>query len=152
MASTGSIVRNSVTIQHNPENLARNSELPQNKIIKEGEKKRGRPKRLKARNFLERLKKFEEDTLRFMDNEIVPFTNNQGERDLRMTKVHQKISGCFRSSEGAKFFCRIRSYISTCGKKGLSANDALTLLFLGKDPDFMTADVNSSAYQQDCAE
>ena len=118
----------------------------------EGEKKRGRLKRSKARNLLERLKKFEEDTLRFMDNEIVPFTNNQGERDLRMTKVHQKISGCFRSSEGAKFFCRIRSYISTCGKKGLSANDALTLLFLGKDPDFMTANVNSSANQQDCAE
>ena len=121
-------------------------------IRPEGKKKRGRLKRSKARNLLERLKKFEKDTLRFMDNEIVPFTNNQGERDLRMTKVHQKISGCFRSSEGAKFFCRIRSYISTCGKKGLSANDALTLLFLGKCPDFMTADMNSSDNHQDCAE
>lgn len=106
----------------------------------EGEKKRGRLKRSKARNLLERLKDFESDVLRFMDNEIVPFTNNQGERDLRMTKVHQKIAGCFRSPEGSKFFCRIRSYISTCKKHGVSANEALTLLFLGKDPDFMTGD------------
>lgn len=121
-------------------------------IRPEGEKKRGRLKRSKARNLLERLKNFEKDTLRFMDNEIVPFTNNQGERDLRMTKVHQKISGCFRSLEGAKFFCRIRSYISTCGKKGLTANDALTLLFLGKYPDFMTADMNSSDNHKNCAE
>ncbi len=131
------------------------------KIIKEGEmecsapirpegiKKRGRLKRSKARNLLERLKNFEEDTLRFMDNELVPFTNNQGERDLRMTKVHQKIAGCFRSSEGAKFFCRIRSYISTCKKQGVSANEALTLLFLGKYPDFITADVNGSISHQD---
>ena len=99
-------------------------------IRPEGEKKRGRLKRSKARNLLERLKNFEEDVLRFMDNEIVPFTNNQGERDLRMTKVHQKIAGCFRSSEGSKFFCRIRSYISTCKKNGVSANEALTLLLL----------------------
>jgi len=110
-------------------------------IRPEGEKKRGRLKRSKARNLLERLIKFEEDVLRFMDNEIVPFSNNQGERDLRMVKVHQKIAGCFRSSDGSRFFCRIRSYISTCSKHGVSANEALTLLFLGKNPDFMTADL-----------
>lgn len=118
-------------------------------IRPEGKKKRGRLKRSKARNLLERLKNFEEDALRFMDNEHVPFTNNQGERDLRMTKVHQKISGCFRSYEGSKFFCRIRSYISTCSKQGVSANEALTLLFLGKYPDFMTVDVNSSTSHTD---
>jgi transposase len=89
---------------------------------------------------LERLKEFEADVLRFMDKECVPFTNNQGERDLRMVKVHQKIAGCFRSSEGSKIFCRIRRYISTCKKQGVTANEALTLLFLGTYPDFMTAD------------
>lgn len=126
--------------------------LQYRKIIEEGEiecpapsrppgkKKRGRLKRSKARNLLERLKKYESDVLRFMDNEIVPFSNNQGERDLRMTKVHQKIAGCFRSFEGSLFFCRIRSYLSTCMKQGVSPNDALTLLFLGKYPDFVSAD------------
>ncbi|MDA3833990.1 MAG: IS66 family transposase [Spirochaetales bacterium] len=121
-------------------------------IRAEGDKKRGRLKRSKARNLLERLKDFEEDVLRFMDNELVPFTNNQGERDLRMTKVHQKIAGCFRSSEGSKFFSRIRSYISTCSKQGVSANEALSLLFLGKDPDFMTVDADNSSNYLDCAE
>jgi hypothetical protein len=100
---------------------------------------RGRPKRSKARNLLERLEKFEHDTLRFMTDPIVPFTNNQGENDLRMTKVQQKISGCFRSMAGAKAFCRIRSYLSTCRKNAVSATDALTLLFQGKLPDFVTA-------------
>jgi len=85
---------------------------------------------------LERLIEFEEDVLRFMDNEAVPFTNNQGERDIRMTKVHQKISGCFRSMEGAEIFCRIRGYISTCRKQGVSSSVALDLLFNGKWPDF----------------
>jgi transposase len=67
----------------------------------------------------------------------VPFTNNQGENDLRMTKVQQKIPGCFRSMDGAKTFCRIRSYLSTCRKQGLTASKALSYLFDGKDTDFM---------------
>jgi transposase len=99
--------------------------------------KRGRLKRSKARNLLERLRDFEQDVLRFMEVESVPFTNNQGENDLRMTKVQQKISGCFRSMEGAKIFCQVRSYLSTCRKQGMTATQALTLLFQGKDPDFM---------------
>lgn len=74
---------------------------------------RGRLKRSQSRNLLEQLQNYAADVLRFMDNEIVPFTNNQAENDLRMTKVQQKISGCFRSRAGAKMFCRIRSSLST---------------------------------------
>jgi len=99
--------------------------------------KRGRVKRSKARNLLERLINFEPDVLRFMTEKQVPFTNNQGENDLRMSKVQQKISGCFRSMQGAKIFCRIRSYLSTCRKQGLTASDALSCLFEGRDPEFM---------------
>jgi transposase len=98
---------------------------------------RGRVKRSRARNLLERLQLFELDVLRFMINPIVPFTNNQGENDIRMTKVHQKISGCFRSPEGADIFCRVRSYLSTCRKNDVSATQALTLLFDGVLPDFI---------------
>lgn len=99
--------------------------------------KRGRVKRSKARNLLERLINFEEDVLRFMIDADVPFTNNQGERDIRMTKVQQKISGCFRSMEGAETFCRVRSYLSTCRKHGVSSSLAMELLFEGKLPDFI---------------
>jgi len=105
--------------------------------------KRGRLKRSKARNLLERLRDFEQDVLRFMEVERVPFTNNQGENDLRMAKVQQKISGCFRSMEGAKIFCRVRSYLSTCRKQGMTATQALTLLFQGKNPGFMKSDQTS---------
>jgi len=99
--------------------------------------KRGRVKRSKSRNLLERLRDYENDVLRFLDVQNVPFTNNQGENDIRMTKVQQKISGCFRSFEGASTFCRCRSYISTCRKQGLSASAALRMLFDGENPDFM---------------
>lgn len=102
---------------------------------KEGQ--RGRLKRSKSRNLLERLINFEQQTLRFMTDTKVPFTNNQGENDIRMTKVHQKISGCFRSQEGADSFCRVRSYLSTCRKNNISASEALTLLFDGRLPDFI---------------
>ena len=99
--------------------------------------KRGRIKKTKSRNLLERLRDYENDTLRFMDVAYVPFTNNLGENDIRMTKVQQKISGCFRSIEGAQVFCRVRSYLSTCRKQGVSASQALSLLFAGKLPDFL---------------
>jgi transposase len=100
-------------------------------------KKRGRVKRTKSRNLLERLRDHEDDVLRFMDVIYVPFTNNQGERDIRMTKVQQKISGCFRSMEGAETFCRIRSYLLTCQKNSIGAAEALEILFNGKLPDFI---------------
>jgi transposase len=99
--------------------------------------KRGRIKKSKSRNLLERLRNFENDVLRFMENEHVAFTNNLGENDIRMTKVQQKISGCFRSIEGAKIFCRIRSYLSTCRKQGIKSSYALDLLFNGKLPEFV---------------
>jgi len=100
------------------------------------EVKRGRIKRSKARNLLERLIDFEEDVLRFMTNVCVPFTNNAAENSIRMTKVQQKISGCFRSTDGAKIFCRVRGYLATCRKQGVSATLAMTLVFEGKLPEF----------------
>jgi len=99
--------------------------------------KKGRIKKSKSRNLLERLRDYEQDTLRFMDDERVPFSNNQSENDIRMTKVQQKISGCFRSMDGAQIFCRIRGYLSTCRKQGVSPTSALDLLFKGKMPDFL---------------
>jgi transposase len=86
----------------------------------------------KSRNLLERLRDFETETLRFMTDPLVPFTNNQCENDLRMTKVQQKISGCFRSFEGAQIFCRVRSYLSTCRKHDIQPTEALQLLFEGR--------------------
>jgi transposase len=101
------------------------------------DKKRGRIKKSKSRNLLERLRDYEDDVLRFMENKHVPFTNNLGENDIRMTKVQQKISGCFRSMEGAQLCCRIRSYLSTCRKHGVKPSHALNLLFEGKRPEFL---------------
>ncbi len=105
--------------------------------VKPEKRRRGRVKKSKSRNLLERLINYEQDTLRFMDNKNVPFTNNRGECDIRMTKVQQKISGCFRSINGARIFCRVRSYLSTCRKQGVTSSHALSLLFDGKLPDFL---------------
>jgi transposase len=80
------------------------------------------------------LRHYETDVLRFMEDEAASCTNNQGENDIRMTKVHQKISGCFRSMQGAQTFCSVRSYISSCRKQGVSAADALAGLFAGDLP------------------
>jgi transposase len=93
--------------------------------------KRGRPKRGKAGSLVDRLRTHKAETLAFLDDFAVPFDNNQAERDIRMTKVRQKISGGFRTTTGADRFCRIRGYISTLRKQGISIFAALARTFSG---------------------
>ena len=99
---------------------------------------RGRPKKTKPRNLAERLQLRQDAVLAFVVDFKVPFDNNLAERDIRMLKLQQKISGCFRSTQGAQTFCDIRSYISTIRKQNLSVWLALSSLFSGPilEPDF----------------
>jgi transposase len=93
--------------------------------------KRGRVKQSKPRNLLERLHDHRDEILAFLFDPTVPFTNNLAERDLRMVKVKQKISGTFRSHLGALYYCRIRGYISTMKKQSVNILDALSSVFAG---------------------
>lgn len=93
---------------------------------------RGRVAQTAARNLVARLERYQNQVLRFMTDFSVPFDNNAAERDLRMLKLQQKTSGCFRSHEGAREFCRIRSLISTARKQGQSVLPTIEHLFTGQ--------------------
>jgi transposase len=92
----------------------------------------GRAAQSQAANLLDRLEEFDWSILAFLGDGRVPFTNNPAEQDIRMIKVRQKISGCFRTLRGAQIFCRIRSYLSTCRKQGHNLWEALQRAVVGK--------------------
>jgi transposase len=93
--------------------------------------RRGRARRSPAANLLDRLDRHQVEVLRFLDDLRVPFDNNQAERDLRMVKLQQKISGCWRTLPGAQAFLTLRSYISTARKHGMNPLAVLRQLFQG---------------------
>lgn len=94
--------------------------------------KNGRIKRTPAQRLALRLAEKADDYLRFMTDPSIPFDNNQAERDLRMMKVQQKVSGCFRTETGAATFCTLRSYTSSIRKQGGDVLEALTSVFQGQ--------------------
>jgi transposase len=96
--------------------------------------KRGRPKQSKATNLIGRLRDYSDDVWRFMTQADVPFTNNLAEQTVRMPKVKQKVSGCFRTLKGAQTYCLIRSYCATMQKQGANIFEALVATFKGAPP------------------
>jgi transposase len=96
--------------------------------------KRGRIKQSKALNLIDRLRLYSDDVWRFATNPLVPFTNNSAEQAIRMPKVKQKISGCFRTQMGADIFCTIRSYLATMYKQGANLFHCLVKVFQGSVP------------------
>ena len=96
--------------------------------------KRGRPKQSKATNLIGRLRDYSDDVWRFMTQADVPFTNNLAEQTVRMPKVKQKVSGCFRTPQGAQNYCVIRSYCATMHKQGVNIFESLVAAFKGVPP------------------
>jgi transposase len=97
-------------------------------------KRRGRVKQSLTFNLINRMREHADAVLRFVTDLRVPFTNNLAERAIRMPKVKQKISGCFRTFEGAQNFCTIRSYLDTMHKQGHNMFEVLCQTFIGRPP------------------
>lgn len=92
---------------------------------------KGKPKKTKGRNLMERLEKYRSHVLAFAEHKHVPFTNNQAEQDIRPAKIKIKISGCFRTTKGAAIYARIRGFISTMRKNGVNTFDAIKAVLDG---------------------
>ena len=108
----------------------------ENPLPKTTEKKRGRKKKGKILALVERLANYKASVCLFIHNFNVPFDNNQAERDLRMIKVKTKVSGCFRTEEGARDYLKIMSYVGTAHKQGYNAYEAIKNAITGH-PDFI---------------
>ena len=109
-----------------------------NPVFESGEKKRGRKKKGKIRSLVERLATYKESICLFIKNIAVPFDNNQAERDIRMVKTKTKVSGCFRSMDGARDYLTIMSYVGTAKKQKINPYEAIRQAILGK-PDIIFA-------------
>jgi transposase len=116
---------------HNIIIIGINEDFEKNKATYEKVEGKKKPKKSKALQLLLKLQNYDIETLAFMYDFNIPFDNNLAERDIRMQKLRQKISGCFRGEDGAKVFCRIRSYLSTARKNGVKAMDAIKKAFCG---------------------
>jgi len=131
--SAGLIVESRIKYYRNKMGRLLNEGLLEHpEAIKQGNR-HGRVKQSKATNLLLRLKNDKNDVLRFVTDHRVPFDNNLAERDIRMVKVQQKVSGSFRSSSGAESFCTIRSFLSTARKQGHSLYEAIFSTFRNDD-------------------
>ena len=104
----------------------------ENPVQENASGRRGRPKRGKILSLIDRLRDLKESVCLFMKNFVVPFDNNQAERDLRMIKVKAKVSGCFRTEEGATDFLKIMSYTGTAKKQGVNPFHAILLALSGQ--------------------
>ena len=100
------------------------------------EKKRGRKKKGKILALVERLDNYKASVCLLIHNFMVPFDNNQAERDIRMIKVKTKVSGCFRNEEGARDYLKIMSYVGTAHKQGHNAYEAIRNAITGC-PEFI---------------
>ncbi len=117
---------------------------PKTKVAGDSPKKKKPVQQPTPHSLINRLQCRRDEVLRFMSDKSVPFDNNGSERDLRMIKLQQKISGCFRTPDGARNFCRVRSYLSTARKQGYSLLCSLERVLSGKPLVFQQTENQSN--------